>query len=239
MSMKRSYRSISGIVLILILTSCIGVRNINSGLQKAFFFIATEEETEIPSEQLTVTRQVVSQSLRHQHWPNNFSDPFNLTNSIKRKNLFTTLGGCRVSRWVYPHPIDNMNKSLEINRKGIFELKKKEREYVGMEDCIYEPVEKWLNSPSQFNPFDTVYVPLNKLSHFINYTLPKITTKIVVISGLCHYYHAAEYNDFTERLLSNQYIVHWFVTNVPIQAPNHTHHPKVCSLTATVLRMIQ
>jgi hypothetical protein len=131
-----------------------------------------------------------------------------------------------------------MNKSLEMNRKGIFELNKEERLDVVLKDCIYEPVEKWLNSPSQLNPFDTVYVPLNKLSHFINYTLPEITTKIVVISGLCQYYRA-DGSDFTERLLSNQYIVHWFVTNVPIQAPNHTHHPKVCSLTATVLRMIQ
>jgi hypothetical protein len=169
------------------------------------------------------------------HWPNNFSNPLNLTNSIKRQNLFTTLGGCRVARWVYPHPIENMNISLDMNRRGIFQIDKSDKTHVGMQDCIYEPVEKWLNTPSQFNRFDTVYLPLNKLSHFINYTLPKVTTKIVVISGQLANHHGAGY-EFTEQLLSNEYIVHWFVTNVHLSAPNHTQHPKVRSLARFVIK---
>lgn len=164
---------------------------------------------------------------RQKHWPTNFSNAYNLSNNLKRGNFHTTIGGCKFSRWVYNQPISfGMEMVYAIQNASITEERTKLKDLGGPIDCIYQPLQKWLNNASlQLKPYDTIYVPLSSVEHFVNVTLPQVRVPIVVISN--QFSHSPNVDPFAGVLLSNEHVVRWFLTNIGMTVPNYTHHDKV------------
>jgi hypothetical protein len=77
---------------------------------------------------------------------------------------------------------------------------------------------------------DTLYVELKKISHFVKYTLPKITVDVVLISGQNHLVpqkpqkldYVWSQDDF-DAIVNNPYITHWFMMNMDVYAQDPDH----------------
>jgi len=71
-----------------------------------------------------------------------------------------------------------------------------------------------------------MYVQISSLDDFVEKVLDHLSTKVVVISGQWQNTPPAR-NDTIQRLLDNQYIMHWFCQNLPKYGGSNPYHPKI------------
>mmetsp|Transcript_21768 Transcript_21768/g.24805 ORF Transcript_21768/g.24805 Transcript_21768/m.24805 type:complete len:414 (+) Transcript_21768:91-1332(+) len=151
--------------------------------------------------------------------------------AFNRMNLITTISGCRISRWIYA-PIPTNIEMRKFWRKKKFDRMKPKMQW-RYKDCIMQPKTKYLgnNSKNMLNPMDTIYVPIYHVLDFIHDFLDHIKTPVVVISGGLWSMEVFSVN-MTKRLLQNEFVSAWFLTNLKQHIQNDErilHHPKLRS----------
>jgi hypothetical protein len=139
--------------------------------------------------------------------PNFFAYPARLKLLLERGTMLTTASGCRIANWVYPFPkLSNAHFDECPRFRGNHNL---------------------LLNVSTLQNMDTVYVPLKrKLEHFILHTLPQISVPIVVISGGMHLAKTVK-QSLIDKLLANDYVIHWFCVNLDPYGGTDPYHYKV------------
>jgi len=120
------------------------------------------------------------------------------------RQFLTTTSGCRMARWVYPTSTP----------------KKRYR------DCHNTPREKLLlpydNSSwnSLLQPYDTIYVTLQKLPMFVAQVLPSLHVDVVILSGQIYKIPPLP-ESVVRSLVEHPHVVHWFCQNLNIHFQNH------------------
>jgi hypothetical protein len=154
------------------------------------------------------------------HFPNYFTSQIPLESLIERDNLLSVFSGCSIAAWTYT---------------GVTFHKAKVRFY---DDCkCYNDEHNMTGrdvsshtAVSLLKSSDTLYVELKKISHFVIYTLPKITVDVVLISGQNHLVpqkpqkldYVWSQDDF-DAIVNNPYITHWFMMNMDVYAQDPDH----------------
>lgn len=154
------------------------------------------------------------------HFPNYFTSQIPLESLIERDNLLSVFSGCSIAAWTYT---------------GVTFHKAKVRFY---DDCkCYNDEHNMTGrdvsshtAVSLLKSSDTLYVELKKISHFVKYTLPKITVDVVLISGQNHLVpqkpqkldYVWSQDDF-DAIVNNPYITHWFMMNMDVYAQDPDH----------------
>lgn len=73
--------------------------------------------------------------------------------------------------------------------------------------------------------FDTVCICNTAIPTFVDYFLPKLTKKIILVSGDSDDSIPHSYQDYFQKLVQSEYIVHWFCQNLLINHSKVTRMP--------------
>lgn len=150
----------------------------------------------------------------HRHYPEYFLKEVPLESLIRRGNILTAHSGCSIATWSYNgkrHTSKPQNECRQQAKSGE----------------VFQRHQLKPETASQVEPYDSIYVPIVKLEHFVNETLPHIENDFVLMTGQ---YSMPEGLQIPRRvydaLLEHPRVVRWFLQNLSVHAydPNH---PKV------------
>jgi hypothetical protein len=144
-----------------------------------------------------------------------FADPSNLDAMLSLgPHFLTTSSGCRIARWVY-------STATRLKR---------------FRDCMGTPPDRVLSTRktaggtgmftmehqrSTMQPYDTIYVVLNKLPQFVEDVLPTLNVEVVVISGQIHKVpEPSIVRAAVRKLVNDPHVVHWFCQNLNLYFPD-------------------
>jgi hypothetical protein len=187
----------------------------NERSQDNLYLTAQNSTSEnIKSNRETATGKQSETEMIRQHHPDFFLNHVPLENLIRRGNLLTAHTGCSIATWSYNgkrHVSKPLNECRQNARSGeIFRAH------------IVTP-----GTASQVKPYDSIYVPMVKLEHFVSETLPHIENDFILMTGQ---YSVPEEFDIPQRvydaLIGHPRVVRWFLQNLSVYA-NDPNHPKV------------
>ena len=151
-----------------------------------------------------------------------FADPDRLQDLVELgPHFLTTQSGCRIARWYYPTP----------HRK---------RQY---RDCsgqaTTDPQKRLsLQSLSQIQDGDTIYVTFIQLEEFVTKLLDKLSVQVVILSGQIQQVPAADIS-IVERLLNHPRVLHCFCQNLPLYGGANLNHPKLSPMPYGLKEVVQ
>jgi hypothetical protein len=152
----------------------------------------------------------------HRHNPEYFLKEVPLESLIRRGNVLTAHTGCSIATWSY-NGKRHASKPLNECRQ---QAKSAE---------IFQRHQLKPDTASQLEPNDSIYVPIVKLEHFTNETLPFIENDFVLITGQYSMLEGLEIpRRVYDALLEHPRVLHWFLQNLSMYAYD-PHHPKVCA----------
>jgi hypothetical protein len=143
------------------------------------------------------------------HKPTYFTNQVPLTVLLHRGNVANLHMGCHICSWVYEGYLSNYRSLNDC----FFSLKKQKYDL------------KSLNT-SRMQPWDTVYVPIYKLDHFLNNTLQSINVPFVLFSSQGNKVNPPATNVVSE-ILDYPFLQAWFLNNIPTFAQQLKDHPKL------------
>ena len=171
-------------------------------------------ETNNMSTQVTAVVSSKKKVESPRHNPEYFMKEVPLESLIRRGNLLTAHTGCSIATWSY-NGKRHASKPLNECRQQAKSAEVFQRHQLKPETA------------SRIKPFDSVYVPIVKLEHFVNETLPLIENDFILMTGQ---YSMLEGLEITRRvynaLLEHPRVVRWFLQNLSVYAYD-PHHPKV------------
>jgi hypothetical protein len=141
--------------------------------------------------------------------PTDLLDEITFDQLLLEEHVINARSGCDMTSWVYP--------SADPRRPG-------------HNDCEANEARD-VRSPLQLQAYDTLFVPMNQMLHFVDFFLPNITTPIVVVSGQWHDLSPEKYMPELcfFKMVDSPHIVRWFLQNKPTWAWPEPKHPKISS----------
>lgn len=156
-----------------------------------------------------------------QHAPDFFTHKVPLETLLSRNNLLTVYTGCSIAAWTYGWHVNWPRARPFYDDCGLYSA---EKQWTGR-DVTIETV-------SEIQPGDSIYVELKKLGHFVKHLLPLIKVEFVLLSGQNHIapmkpplrppYSRKEFT----QVVDNPNVKHWFMMNLDKYSYN-PFHPKV------------
>jgi len=145
--------------------------------------------------------------------PHYFEREVPLESLIQRGNVLTVHTGCAIATWSY---------------QG------KRHKYRPLNDCrqnaksaeVFRAHQVTAETADQVKAYDTIYVPIVKLEHFVNTTLPNITQDFILMSGQNSKPPDAIPREVYEAIMKHPRIIKWFLQNLSVYAVD-PHHPKL------------
>lgn len=104
------------------------------------------------------------------HYPEYFSKEVPLESLMERGNVLTVHTGCSIATWSYQ------------GKRHLYRPLNDCRQHAKNADALRAHVVKPETAP-QVEEYDSIYVPIVKLEHFVNETLPHIQNDFVLMSG--------------------------------------------------------
>lgn len=137
-----------------------------------------------------------------------------LESLIKRGNVLTVHTGCSIATWSYQ---GKRHKYRPLNDC---------RQHAKNADAL-KAHQVTAETAHQVQAYDTIYVPIVKLEHFVNTTLPNITQPFVLLSGQNSKPEDPIPNNVYNTIVKHPRIVKWFLQNLSVYAATDPHHPKL------------
>lgn len=159
------------------------------------------------------------------HAPDFFTDKVSFETLLARDNLLSVYTGCSIATWTYGWHEHKPRLASFYDDCGHYNA---EMQWTGR-DITVETV-------SEIQSGDSVYVELKKLDHFAMYLLPLIKVDVVLLSGQNHVAPMKPpirppYSKHTFRnVIGNSKVTHWFMMNLDKHSFN-PFHPKVSKLS--------
>jgi hypothetical protein len=132
---------------------------------------------------------------------------------MERGSVLTVHTGCSIATWSYQ------------GKRHIYRPLNDCRQHAKNADALRAHVVTPENAP-EVEEYDSIYVPIVKLEHFVNETLPHIQNDFVLISGQNSLPPEPISRRVYDVIMEHSRIVHWFLQNLPIHAYD-PHHPKL------------
>ena len=151
-------------------------------------------------------------SLTH-HYPEYFTKEVTLKSLMERGNILTVHTGCLIVIWSYQgkqHVDHPLNDCQQHAKNG---------------DALHAHI-IMPKTAHQVEEYNSIYVPIVKLEHFVNETLPHIQNDFVLISGQNSLPPEPIPWWVYDIIIEHSQVVWWFLQNLPINAYD-PHHPKL------------
>jgi hypothetical protein len=183
--------------------------------QDNLYLIAQDStsENEKSNRDMATSERTETEMIR-QHHPDFFLNHVPLENLIRRGNMLTAHTGCSIATWSY-------NGKRHVS-KPLNECRQHARSGEAFRAHVVTP-----ETASQVEPYDSIYVPMVKLEHFVDETFPHIENDFILITGQ---YSVPEGLEIAQRvydaLIEHPRVVRWFLQNLSVYA-NDPNHPKV------------
>ena len=156
-------------------------------------------------------RSIVADAWKEPHY---FEKEVPLESLIKRGNVLTVHTGCSIATWSYQ---GKRHKYRPLNDC---------RQHAKSADAL-KAHQVTAETAHQVQAYDTVYVPIVKLEHFVNTTLPNITEDFVLLSGQNSKPEDPIPVNVYNTIINHPRIVKWFLQNLSVYAALDPHHPKL------------
>jgi hypothetical protein len=145
--------------------------------------------------------------------PHYFQHDVPLELLIERGNVLTAHTGCAIATWSYQ---GKRHKYRPLNDC---------RQHAKSADAL-KSHQVTAETASQVQAYDTVYVPICKLEHFVNTTLPNITKNFILMSGQNSKPPEPIPREVYNVIMKHPRIVKWFLQNLSMYAVD-PHNPKL------------
>ena len=172
-----------------------------------------QKKKPVVSERSKIEGSAVKRASLEQHYPDYFSHHVPMENLIRRGNLLTVHSGCSIATWSYNgkrHTNRPLNECRQHAKSG----------------AIFAEHRLTPENATLVQPYDSIYVPMVKLEHFVNETLPHIQKDFVLITGQASLPEGPIPLHVYDAVLTNPQVCRWFLQNLSLYAYD-PHHPKV------------
>ena len=173
--------------------------------------VSLENKKLLTRDMATVARQNDASPTRH--YPEYFSKEVTLESLMERGNILTVHTGCSIVTWSYQgkrHVDRPLNDCRQHAKNGD-----------ALRAHVVTP-----KTAHQVEEYNSIYVPIVKLEHFVNETLPHIQNDFVLISGQNSLPPEPIPRRVYDIITEHSRVVRWFLQNLPINAYD-PHHPKL------------
>jgi hypothetical protein len=147
------------------------------------------------------------------HYSEYFLKEVPLSNLMERGNVLTVHTGCSIATWSY--------QGMRHIYRPLNDCRQHAQNSEAFRAHVVTP-----QSAHLVQNYDSIYVPIVKLEHFVNETLPYIQNKFVLLSGQ----NSLPPNPIPRRvydvIIEHSLILKWFLQNLPVYAYN-PHDPKL------------
>lgn len=141
------------------------------------------------------------------HYPIYFLGEVLVENLIQRGNLLTSNSGCSIATWVYN---GNQHTSNECRQHAKSEQ-------------VFDRHQLVPENAMQVHQYDSIYVPMNELEHFVNETLPLIQNGFILLTGQASLPEVPIPLHVFDALLSHSRVLKWFLQNLSLYGYDSNH----------------
>jgi hypothetical protein len=170
------------------------------------------ERKEVWAQNKAIVSAKMDESTRR-HYPEYFFNEVPLSSLIERGNVLTVHTGCSIATWSY--------QGMRHNYRPLNDCRQHAKNAEALRAHVVTP-----ESAPLVQKYDSIYVPIVKLEHFVNKTLPYIQNKFVLLSGQNSLPPESIPRRVYDVIIQHSFIVKWFLQNLPIHA-NDPHAPKL------------